>query len=129
MHCVEVIQVTPVFLEAVRCGQRFRVVAQMVLAELAGAVAQIVQNLGDCRRTGSQIGGTSGQLRGNHARAQWIHSGDKGVAPGCAALHGIVGREHPALLCETVDVGCFTKPYAAVVNAHLHPADVIAHYK
>jgi hypothetical protein len=32
-----------------------------------------------------------------------------------------------ALLPDAVDVRSFAKPYALVVEAHLHPADVIAH--
>ena len=43
LHCVEVIEVAPVFLEAVCRRQRRRVVAEVVLAELAGGVAEITQ--------------------------------------------------------------------------------------
>ena len=56
LHRVEVIEVAPVFLEAVRRRQRRGVVAQMVLAELAGVVAEIEQELGERRRAGPQIG-------------------------------------------------------------------------
>src|SRR5215469_14491563 len=43
LHCVEVIEITPVFLETV-CGRQGRsVVAQVVLSELARGVAQIPQ--------------------------------------------------------------------------------------
>ena len=56
LHGVQVIQVAPEFLEAVRRRQRIGVVAQMVLAELAGGVAKIVQELGEGRRAGPQIG-------------------------------------------------------------------------
>ena len=46
LHRIEVIQVAPEFLEAVRGRQRVGVVAEMVLAELAGVVAEIEQELG-----------------------------------------------------------------------------------
>ena len=45
LHRVEVIEVAPIFLEAVRRRQGRGVVAQMVLAELAGVVAEIEQGL------------------------------------------------------------------------------------
>ena len=45
LHRVEVIEIAPVFLEAVRRRQRLGVVAQVVLAELAGGVAEVVQEL------------------------------------------------------------------------------------
>ena len=87
LHGVEVIEVAPVLLEAVRGRQRGGVVAQMVLAELAGVVAEIEQELGERRRAGPQVGRAAGQLRRDHAGAQRIHAGEEGVATGGAALH------------------------------------------
>ena len=52
LHGVEMVEVAPELLEAVRRRQGVGVVAQMVLAELAGAVAEIVQELGQRRRAG-----------------------------------------------------------------------------
>ena len=42
LHRVEVIEIAPVFLEAVGSWQRRRVVAEVVFAELAGGVTEIV---------------------------------------------------------------------------------------
>ena len=56
LHRVQMVEVAPVFLEAVRGRQRLGVVAEMVLAELAGRVAEIVQELGERRGAGPQIG-------------------------------------------------------------------------
>ena len=89
LHRVEVVQVAPVFLEAVRGRQRVGVVAEMVLAELAGVVAEIEQELGERRRAGPQIGRAAGQLRRDHAGAQRMHAGEEGVAAGRAALLGV----------------------------------------
>ena len=58
LHRVEVIEIAPVFLEAVRRRQRVGVVAEVVLAELARGVAEIVQELGD--RTGCRAAGKTG---------------------------------------------------------------------
>ena len=110
------------------CGrQGIGVVAQMVLAELAGVVAEIEQELGDRRGAGPQIRWTAGELRRDHAGAQRMHAGKEGVATRRAALLGVVVGEHRAFLADLVDVGCLSDHQAAVVDARLHPADIIAH--
>ena len=127
LHGVEVIEVAPEFLEAVRGRQRIGVVAEMVLAELAGVVAEIEQELGDRRGAGPQIRRAAGQLRRDHAGAQRMHAGEEGIAPGRAALLGVVVGEHRAFLADLVDVGRLSDHQAAVIDAWLHPADVVAH--
>jgi hypothetical protein len=52
LHGIKVIKIAPEFLEAVRSWQGVSVVAQMVLAELAGVVTEIEQELGDRRCAG-----------------------------------------------------------------------------
>ena len=121
------IEVAPVLLEAVRRRQRRGVVAEVVLAELAGGVAEIKQELGERRGAGSQVGRAARQLRRDHARAQRIHAGEEGIAPGGAALHGDIVHEDRALVPDAVDVGRFADHQAAMVDARLHPADVVAH--
>ena len=79
LHRVQVIEVAPELLEAVRRRQGIRMIAQMVLAELAGGVAQIEQELGEARRAGSQIRNGARQLRQDHARAVRMHAGDEGA--------------------------------------------------
>src|SRR5262249_9826944 len=88
LHRVEVVEVAPVLLEAVRRRQSLGVVAQVVLAKLAGGVAEIEQELGKRRGAGSQVGRAARQLRRDQAGAQRIHAGKEGVASGRAALHG-----------------------------------------
>src|SRR5215813_11119185 len=56
-----------------------------------------------------------------------MHAGEKGVAPCRAALLSVVVGEHRAFLADAVDVGCLADHQAAVVDARLHPADVVAH--
>ena len=127
LHRIQVIQIAPELVEAVRGRQRVGVVAQVVLAELAGVVAEIAQEPGERRRAGPQVGRAAGQLRRDHAGAQRMHAGEEGVAPRGAALLGVVVHEHRALLADAVDVRRFADHQAAVVDARLHPADVIAH--
>ena len=68
LHRVEVIQVAPELLEAVRGRQRVGVIAQVVLAELAGGVAEVEQELGERRRARPQVGRAARKLRRDHAR-------------------------------------------------------------
>ena len=121
LHRVEVIQVAPELLEAVRGRQRLGVVAQVVLAELAGGVAEVEQELGDRRGAGPQPGRAAGKLRRDHAGAQRMHAGEEGVAPGGAALLGVVVHEDRALIADAIDVGGFPDHQAAMIDARLHP--------
>ena len=125
LHGVQVIEVTPELLEAVRGRQRVGVIAEMVLAELAGVVAEVEQELGERRSAGPQIGRAARQLRRDHARAQRVHAGEEGVAPGRAALLGVVVHEPGALICDAIKVGRFAQPHTLLVAAQLHPADVV----
>ena len=103
------------------------VVAQMVLAELAGVVAEIEQKLGDRRGAGPQIRRAAGQLRRDHAGAQRMHPGKEGIATRRAALLGVVVGEHRAFLADLVDVRRLSDHQATMIDARLHPADVVAH--
>ena len=127
LHRVEVIEVAPEFLEAMRGRQGVGVIAEMVLAELAGGVAEIMQELGERRCSRSQIGDAAGKLRRDHAGAQGMHAGEEGVPSRRAALLGIVGHELRTLVAEAIDVGRFADHQATMINARLHPADVVAH--
>ena len=62
LHRVEVIEIAPEFVEAVRGRQSIRVVAEVVLAELAGVVAEIAQEPCERRRTGPQVGWAAREL-------------------------------------------------------------------
>ena len=55
LHCVKVVEISPELLETVRCRQRIGMVAQVVLAELAGVIAKVEQELGKRGRAGPQI--------------------------------------------------------------------------
>jgi hypothetical protein len=66
-------------------------------------------------------------LRLDHAGAQRVHASDEGIAAGGAALHGVVFHVLSALVPDAVDVGRFPGPQAFMVDARLHPADVVAH--
>src|SRR5262245_10543160 len=99
----------------------------MVLAELTGVVAEVDQELGECRRAGPQVGRATGELRRDHPRTQRVHASEERVTPGSAALLGVVGHELRAFLPDLVDVRRFAVHQSLMIDAWLHPADVIAH--
>src|SRR5260370_18528053 len=99
----------------------------MVLAELARAVAQIVEERGERWCAGAEVGWAARELRRDHAGAQGIHAREEGVAPGGAALLSVIGHEHRAFVRNPVDVWRFPDHQAAMIAARLHPADIIAH--
>src|SRR4029077_14857288 len=107
--------------------QGISVVAQMVLAELAGVVAKIEQKLGDRRGAGPEIRRATGQLRRNHAGAQRMHTGEECITTRRAALLGVVLGELRAFLTDLVDVRRFADHQALMVDARLHPPNVVAH--
>ena len=91
-------------MEAVRGRQSVGVVAQVVLAELAGVVAEIAQKPRDA---GVPAAGKTGcpELRRDHTRAQRMHSCEEGIASRRAALLGVVVGELRAFLADAIDVG------------------------
>ena len=110
-----------------RGRQRIGVVAEMVLAELAGVVAEIEQELGERRGARPQIGRAAWKLGRNHAGAQRMHAREEGVAPCGAALLGIIMREDRAFIADAIDVGRLADHQATMVDARLVKADVVAH--
>ena len=52
---------------------------------------------------------------------------NEGIAPSRATLLGIIGHEGRAFIADAVDIGRFTNSQAAVIDARLHPADVVTH--
>ena len=52
LHGIEMIEITPEFVETMGCRQRVGVVAEVVFTELAGVVAEVAQEPCQCRRAG-----------------------------------------------------------------------------
>ena len=91
LHRIEVIEIAPEFLEPVRGRQRIGVIAEVVLAELAGRVALVEQELRDARRSRAQIRDRAGQFRKEQSHAIGSHAGDERAASRRAAGLGVVG--------------------------------------
>ena len=123
---IQVIEIAEELVEAVHRRQEFVLVAQMVLAELAGGVAQRLQQFRDGRvfRPKADIGARHPDL--GQAGADRVLPGDERGAAGGAALLAVVVGEGRAFVADAVDVRRAVAHLAAVVVADVPPADVVA---
>ena len=95
---VEVIEVAEELVEAVHGRQVFVAVAEVVLAELAGGVAERLEQLGDGRVFLLQADRGAGHADLGQAGADRILAGDEaGAAGGAALLRVVVGEGHAFL--------------------------------
>ena len=123
---VQVIEIAEEFVEAVHGRQVFVAVAEMVLAELAGGIAERLEQFGDGRVFLLQSDGGAGHADLGQARADRVLAGDEARAAGGAALLGVVvGEGHP-FLRDAVDVGGPVAHHAAAEVADVPDADVVA---
>ena len=83
---VQVIEVAEEFVEPVHGRQEFVPVAQMVLAELAGGVAERLEQFGDGRVFFLQADSGAGHADLGQAGADRVLAGDEAGAAGGAAL-------------------------------------------
>jgi hypothetical protein len=123
---VQVVEVAEELVEAVRRRQVLIAVAQVVLPELAGRIAERLQELGDRRVLGRDPDLRTRYADLAQAGAVDALAGDEGRAPGRAALLAVrVGEPHP-LGGEPVDVGRAVAHEAAAVAAQVGDSDVVS---
>ena len=120
------VEVAEELVEAVHGRQELILVAQMVLAELAGGVAVRLEQFGDGRVFLLQADVGAGHADLGQAGADRVLAGDEGGAAGGAALLGVVVGEGDAFVADAVDVGRAIAHLAAAVVADVPPADVVA---
>ena len=102
---VQVIQVAEELVEAVHRRQVLVAVTEVVLAELAGAIAERLERLGDSDVLGLEAQLRAGKTDLGEAGAQAALAGDERRAAGGAALLRVrVGEDH-AFLGDAVDIG------------------------
>ena len=101
---VQVIEVAEELVESVHRRQEFIPIAEMVFAELAGGVAERLEQFGDGRvfRLKSERG--AGHADFGQAGAERVLAGDEGGASGGAALLAVVVGEGDAFVGDAVDV-------------------------
>ena len=123
---VEVVEVAEELVEAVHRRQVLVLVAEVVLAELAGLVAERLEELGDGRIFGLQADVGAGHADLGEAGADRVLAGDEGGASRRAALLAVIVGEGDALVGDAVDVGRAVAHLPAAVVADVPPADVVA---
>ena len=90
---IEVIEVAEELVEAVHGRQEVVAVAEMVLAELAGGVAQRLDQVGDGRILCRQALRRAGQADLEEPGADWRLAGNEGGAAGGAGLLAMPGQK------------------------------------
>ncbi len=126
LTCVEVIEDPKELVEPVISRQVLVAVAQVVLAELPGGVAQRLEHLGQGR-----IAVLDALLRARkpdraQARAHRVLAQDEGRAARGARRLGVVIHEDHALVGDAVDVRRRAAHHSTMVGADIPHADVIA---
>ncbi|MNN56005.1 hypothetical protein D3C81_1709120 [compost metagenome] len=108
-------------------GQEFVEVAQVVLAELAGGIAHVLECGGNGYRLGRNADWRAGLANGGHAGTDWQLAGyEVGAARGAAGFGIVVGEAH-TFVGQGIEVGCSASHHALVVDTDIGPADVITH--
>ena len=114
---VEVIEVAIELVEAVGGGQVLVLIAEVVLAKLAGGVAQRLEQLGDGGVLGLQANVRAGHAHLGQAGAVGVLPGEEGGAASGAALLTVgVGKAHP-FVGDAVNVGRAIAHQAVTVTA------------
>ena len=126
-HRVEVIEVAEELVEAVHGRQVLVQIAQVVLAELSGGVAQRLQHGGDRHRLVGHADIGAGLADGRQARAYGQFAGDKVRAARRAARLGVVVGEQHAFGGQLVEVRRLAGHDAPMIGADIEPADIVAH--
>src|SRR5579863_5429901 len=101
---VEMVEIAEEFVEAVHRGQEFILVAEMVLAELAGDIAEGLQQFrnGGVIRPDADIGTWHANL--GQPGTDRVLAGDERCAPRGAALLAVVVREGCTFMAEAIDI-------------------------
>jgi hypothetical protein len=123
---VQVVEVAEELVEAVHGRQVLVLVAEVVLAELTGGIAQRLEQLGDGRVLGLQPDRRRRDAHLGEAGAEHALPGDERRPPGRAALLAVgVGEAHP-LLRDPVDVRGPVAHQPVAVTAQVGDADVVS---
>ena len=103
--CVQVVEVPVKLIKTVVRGQHLIFVAQVILAELPGGIAQRLEQLRNRRIFLPHAKVSTRHAYLGEAGAETALAGNKGRTTGCAALFGVVVGEHHPFLGDAVDVG------------------------
>src|SRR5271169_5282523 len=105
LFSVQVIEIAEEFVEAVKGRQVLIPVSEMVLAKLAGGIAERLQQFSDGRVLRLKPDGSARHADFGQAGSQRVLAADKGSASSGAALLAVpIGESHP-FFCNSVYVG------------------------
>ena len=122
---VQVVEVAVKLIKAVHSGQELIAVAEMVLAELAGRIAERLEQFGNRGVFLLKPERRPRQADLRQARAQTGLAGNERGPPGGAALLGIVVGKHHAFLRHAVDVGRLVAHQPVRIGADIRLPNVI----
>ena len=105
----------------------FVAVTDMVLAELAGRITEVLQKLRNRWVLSAETLHRAGEADLSQAGADRLLAGDEGGAASGATLLAVEVGEHRALSGDPIDVRGAIPHDAVVVAADVEPADVVAH--
>src|SRR5258705_13880301 len=123
---IQVIQIAEKLVESMHGRQEFIAISEVVLAKLAGSVAERLEQFSDSRvfALQSHCGAWHSNLR--QARAQWVLTSNEGCASSGATLLSIKVGEGDAFGGDAVDVRRPVAHHAPAEVADVPSADVIA---
>ena len=124
---IEVIEVAKKLVEAMDRWQELVAVAEMVLAELPGHIAERLEQLGERRILVGKAFLCPWQSHLQQARAHRALAGDEGGPAGGTRLLTVIVGEDRTFVGDAVDVGRAVAHLAAIIGADVPVADVIAH--
>ena len=123
---VEVIEIAEKFVKPVHGRQIFIAIAEMVLAELAGGIAERLQQFRDGRVFGMQSDRGAGHANLGETGSDRVLTGDEAGAAGRAALLAVPIGEGRSLLRDAVDIGGVVAHHALAVMADVPIADIVS---
>ena len=123
---VEVVEVAEELVEAVHRRQELVAVAEVVLAELAGGVALLLERRRDRRVLGAQADVGTGEAHLRQPGPVRVLAGDERRTAGGAALLAVCVGEPGALVRDPIDVRGPVSHEAVAVTAQVRDPDVIA---
>src|SRR3990170_5005531 len=123
---VEVVEIAEELVEPMHRRQMLVAVAEVVLAELAGRVTLLLEQVGDCRRPFGDALRRARHADGEQTCAERVLAEDERRASRGAALLGVGVGEQRALLSEAVNVGRLVSHDAEAVGADVMNPYVIA---
>ena len=123
---VEMVEVAEELVEAVHGRQRLVAVADVVLAELAGGVAEVLEQAADRGIELAHAHRRAGEAHLGESGADAVLAGEERRAARGARLLAVVVQELDALAADAVDVRGLVAHQAVGIGADVGDADVVA---